>query len=111
MHKPKVLIDQYYGDCGLYVEVCCQVVEIVDAHYDDETDTTLVQYASPSLRDVLIGPHRGCYGGGRPPFKSQRKKVLAAAISYIGYYGGETSKIWRGYVLPKWFPQAKEAAC
>jgi hypothetical protein len=99
-----VLTDSYSPDYGLFVEVSAGFVDITEAHYDDETNTTIVVRAYPSLKEVLKGKHRGCYGGDCPPFRSQKEKVLAAAISYIGYYGGD-EELLRGYRLPELFTE------
>lgn len=99
-----ILTDKYAPEYGFRVEVDNGVVEIIEAHYIEEEDITIVIETNALLRELLIGKHRGTYGGDNPPFKSQKDKVISAAISYIGYWGGE-EKIMEGYRLPDLFAE------
>ena len=100
------LIDAYTRDSGLAIEVENGWVTAMDAIVDEDGNTYVKTIEVP-LREVLKGKHRGCYGGDAPPFRSQREKVKAAAISYLAYWGGDED-VYEGNVLPSLFEKNLE---
>jgi hypothetical protein len=95
---------------ALQIEVDNMRVDITEwtclaGYLDDGSTDFSRQDASTTLTKLLgDGPHRGIYSGDDKRVgvrellktrgvKAQRKIIVAAAISWIGYYGGDESRV------------------
>ena len=98
----RVFFERYLGDSGLLVEdygngsVC--VTEWTDASgmIEDLGDDTILKTSNVVSIGVLLdpgAPHQGVYvGGGKVPRNVVHPVAITeAAISYLAYWGGETT--------------------